>query len=76
MYGVYYINSGDAEWSLLSVKDTLEDANTLMRAFAAHVAKAYKTKPYCTAVSKGRTEDNVPRGELKALTQGGHDDRV
>jgi len=68
MFGVYFINHSDTDWTLLTTQPTVEKATTLMTGFREYMQKTYGKPPSCVAVSKERNEESVPRGELGGVT--------
>lgn len=66
MFGVYFINHGDDHWTLVESMPTLERAKKLMCAFKELMETKFNRPPYCVAISKGHTEDYIPRDELSA----------
>jgi hypothetical protein len=68
MFGVYFINHSDTDWTLLTTQPTVEKATTLMTGFREYMQKTYGKAPSCVAVSKDHDEPTVPRMELSSVT--------
>ena len=68
MFGVYFINHRDKEWTLVATRPTLDEARYLMKGFRDFIVRQYGKAPNCLAVSEGHDEPTVPRDELSAVT--------
>jgi len=68
MYGVYFINRGDEDWTKLVDAPTEDKAMKIMSGFSRIATERFNSPPDCVAISKGRDEDHVPRRELKAAS--------
>ena len=66
MYGVYYINSGDAEWRLFSTSPTLGGAEKLMTGVKRYITENRPKPPECVAISEGNDELRIERDELRS----------
>jgi hypothetical protein len=66
MYGVYYINNGDAEWKLFSTSPTIGGAEKLMIGVKRYITKNWSRPPECVAISEGNDELRIERNELRS----------
>lgn len=68
VFGVYFINTKDENWTLVESRPTIEKARSLMSGFGTLMAERFKSPPYCMAISRGHTEEFIPRAELSSVT--------